>query len=203
VVRDHLSQARILTVKDRAQDPILKGDILYNPSWSPTAKKHIALAGAMDLLGNGTDSTLELIRNLEQQNVVVDAYVDPKENVVKGKGITVQTDYVIIPDIDAERAAESPLFLENQGKRAEEIGKILKSAKENAVQVIKLPKYLEQIGYRMPRSATELGAPDRTQPPAAAPGATPPAGEPAEGGAKKGDDKPAGDDKPKTDDKPK
>jgi hypothetical protein len=203
VVQDHLSQARILTVKDRAKDPILKGDILYNPSWSPTAKKHIALAGAMDLLGNGTDATLELIRNLEQQNVVVDAYVDPKENVVKGKGITVQTDYVIIPELEGERAAQNPVFLENQGKRTEEIGKILKAAKENAVQVIKLPKYLEQIGYRMPHSTTEQGAPDRTQTPAAAPGATPPAGEPAEGGAKKEDDKPAGDAKPKPDDKPK
>jgi hypothetical protein len=135
VLGDHLSQARVMTVKDRNKEPVLQGDILFNPSWSPTTKKHVALAGTMDLLGNGQDDTYELVRNLERQNVVVDAFIDPRENTAKGKGITVQTDYLIIPDVspplsgtDSEREREAAK------KREDEIAKLIRQAKENGVQ---------------------------------------------------------------------
>src|SRR5262249_44684532 len=52
----HLSQARVTGVKDANRDPIIKGDIIYNPSWNPTLKKHVALAGIMDITGDGRDS---------------------------------------------------------------------------------------------------------------------------------------------------
>ncbi len=203
VLSDHLAQARVLSVKDRNKEPILKGDILFNPSWSPTAKKHVAIAGTVDLLGNGRDSTVEFIRNLERQNVVIDAYVDPRDNSIKGKGISVQTDYLIVPEGVAEPVAgESDASREVQKKREEAIGKLLQQAKENGVQQIKLPKYLEQIGYRLPRSAVELGSiSDR---PAAAPAQQPPAeaADPGAPAAPKKDAKAPPDDKP-AEDKPK
>jgi Asp-tRNA(Asn)/Glu-tRNA(Gln) amidotransferase C subunit len=194
---DHLSEARVLTVKDRNKNPVVVGDILYNPNWSPTAKKHVALAGMMDLLGNGRDSTMELIRNLEKQNVIVDAYVDPRENVVKGKGITIQTDYIIVPDANVElMVGESERQRETSKKREDEIAKMLRQAKENGVQNIKLPKYLEQIGYRMPRNSIEMNTYER--------GPAPAAGSPeaAEGATQKMEDKAPADNKP-TEDKPK
>lgn len=158
VVSDHLSQAKLLLVKDRNRDPVLKGDILFNPTWHPTLKKHVALGGFMDLTGTGQDATPELIRNLEKQNIVVDAYVDLRDNTLKGKGITVHTDYLIMGEQFPEPRGEGgDQQRETLRKRQEETGKLLKQAKENGVQTISLRKYLDTIGYRMPRASQEVG----------------------------------------------
>jgi hypothetical protein len=202
VLGEHLSQTRLLTVKDRNREPILKGDLLYNPNWSPTLRKHVALVGTIDLAGDGRDATFEFIRNLERYNVTVDAFVDPRDNTIKGKGITVQTDYIIQGTPGSEGQNASERVQEGLKKREEESGKLLKLARENGVQPVSLTKYLEMIGYRVPRVARELGAP-ADQAGAAAPSAIPPEASPD---AKKDDKAPADEkmdnDKPK-DDKPK
>jgi hypothetical protein len=154
VVRDHLSQARIINVKDPDRDPILKGDILFNPLWNPTLKKHVAVAGIIDLTGDGRDSLTEFIRNLEKQNVVVDAYLDPKDRKVKGGDITVQTDYLIVGEelpIGDERKLD-----EDTRKQFEEAIRAMKhKAVENGVQIISTRKYLELVGYRLPKGTGE------------------------------------------------
>lgn len=153
VIRDHLSQAHITSVKDANRDPILKGDILYNPSWNPTLKKHIALAGVMDITGDGRDSLYEFMRNLERQNIVVDAYMDPKDGSIKGQ-ITLRTDYLIL----GESQEFSPTGREKGGGEAQkalDAGKLAMETQATKNNVPKLPlnKYLEMIGYRLPRSA--------------------------------------------------
>src|SRR5262249_21369823 len=35
VIGDHLSSARVTEIRNAARDPILTGDELYNPAWSP------------------------------------------------------------------------------------------------------------------------------------------------------------------------
>jgi hypothetical protein len=200
VLGEHISQARLLTVKDRNREPILKGDLLYNPNWTPTLRKHVALIGTIDLAGDGRDATFEFIRNLERFNVTVDAFVDPRDNSIKGKGITVQTDYLIQGAPIKEGNNLSERTQESLKKREEEYGKLLKQARENGVQLVSLGKYLEMIGYRTPRTARELGAPaDQNPGSVLAPSAAP--AEPAAGDAKKDEKMPAedkgGDDKPK------
>src|SRR5262249_19422845 len=78
VLSDHVSQARITSWRDRERDPVLKGDLLFNPAWSPNMRQHVAIAGTVDLTGEGHDDLQELIRTLERQNVIVDAYLDTK-----------------------------------------------------------------------------------------------------------------------------
>lgn len=182
VLSDHLSQARITSVKDPDRDPILKGDVLYNPSWNPTLKKHVVLAGIMDLSGDGRNSVLEFKRNLERQNVVVDAWLDPKDYSVKGKGMTVRTDYLIVGEYHAGGLSGRGLSLDEQKKLNEAIGKLKGEATKNGVTAIQLNKYLEMIGYRSPRGSGEerptlydRGArPDLTPPPITRPPSTPP-----------------------------
>jgi hypothetical protein len=154
VIGEHLSQARITSVNDPNRDPILQGDVLYNPSWSPNIKKHVALAGVIDLTGDGRDNLREFMRNLERQNIVVDAYLDPKDYSVKGK-ITVRTDYLVIgndmtftesgirADLDKVKA-----FDKTKTQMRDE-------ANRNGVPVLQLYKYLEMIGYRLQRSTIE------------------------------------------------
>ncbi len=154
VVGDHLSRTRITSVKDPNRDPILEGDVLYNPSWNPNLMKHVAVAGLIDLTGNGSNSLPEFIRNLERQNIIVDAWLDPKDGSIKGKGITVRTDYLIIGESleFSEKGRDKggdPKTMELGRKQMEA------QAAKNGVGVVALHKYLEMIGYRLPRSMGE------------------------------------------------
>src|SRR5262249_23584964 len=61
------SQARVTSVKDAKNDPILKGDRLFNATWDPNRKKHVAIAGLADLGGDGTDSSEDFRRLMKRQ----------------------------------------------------------------------------------------------------------------------------------------
>jgi hypothetical protein len=155
VIGAHLSQARVTSVKDPDRRPILEGDVLYNASWNPTIKKHVALAGIMDITGDGRDSLKEFMRNLERQNIVVDAYLDPKDGTVKppGGGITLRTDYLIMGESQAFSATGRADKGENEAQKAGR-EKMQADAKKNGVKVVPLHQYLEMIGYRLPRNAS-------------------------------------------------
>lgn len=153
VLRDHLSQARIVTVKDAAANPILPGDVLFNPSWDPNRVHHVALAGVIDLDGDGRNDILELKRNLERQNVVVDAWMDPKDFTIQGQ-VGIETEFLILgqgPEgiLNARDRLELTRPLENM------LTDMRKQAKDNGVEVISLWKYLEKIGYPIPRSLAD------------------------------------------------
>lgn len=149
VVGPHLSQARITSVKNSNRDPIVENDFVYNPSWNPNIKKHVAVAGIIDLTGDGRDSLKEFIRTLERQNIVVDAYVDPRDGSIKGH-VTYQTDYLILgaaPSTDIAQQGESEKrILEGRKQMQDE-------ARKYGVQQKSLLSYLEMIGYRLPHSA--------------------------------------------------
>ena len=159
VVGAHVSQARITGIKDRARDPILQQDVLYNPTWDPHLKKHVAITGIVDLTGDGRDSQQEFIRNLERQGIVVDAYVDLRAlnedpldmaKAIKGRGIGVQTDFLIIGD-GTEYLSDSPANLRFRRNLDEVVKAMNGTAKQNGVTVVGLRRYLEMIGYRVPR----------------------------------------------------
>jgi hypothetical protein len=156
VIGEHLSQARITSVRDANRDPIMQGDILYNPSWNPQIQKHVALAGVMDLTGTGRDNLFEFMRNLERQNIVVDAYLDPKDYSIKGKGITVRTDYLIIGQ-SGEFLETGPRATDMERSKGLEKGvrQMQEQANKNGVPIMPLYKYMEMIGYRLPRNITE------------------------------------------------
>jgi hypothetical protein len=160
VLGDHWSQARITSVKDPNRNPILKGDVLYNPFWNPNLKKHVAVAGLIDL-STGTGSRdpergiQDFVRQLERQGVIVDAWLDPKDYSIRGPGISVQTDSLILgegPEFYGEAASRN---LELAKKWDKAVSDMKKQAAENGVQLIGLRKYLEDIGYRMPPNLAE------------------------------------------------
>jgi hypothetical protein len=158
VLGEHLSQARITSVKDPNRDPVLTGDVLYNPLWNPNLKKHVAVAGLVDLTRgarNPESGLADFLRQLERQNIVVDAWLDPRDFTVKGPGITVQTDYLV--------EGEGLDFFGDSRSRDIELSKKLTKAMQdmkdqaarNGVAVIGLRKYLEMIGYRLPPHLAE------------------------------------------------
>lgn len=149
VLGPHLSQTRITSVKDRNRDPITQGDVIYNGSWNPNLKKHVAIAGIVDLTGDGRDSLHEFMRNLERQNIVVDSYLDPKDGSIKGK-ITFQTDYLILgPVADVSSSGKLSDLDKQIALSQKQMGD---EAKKYGVQIKGLMAYLELIGYRLPHS---------------------------------------------------
>ena len=153
VLQPHLSEARLTYTsqagQNRGRDPVVAGDVLYNPLWDPSMKKHVALAGVMDLRGNGQDDLQGLMRLLARQNVVVDAYLDPRELTMKGPGMTVQTDYLILGESPENPGANRK---ENEAtlKRDKILGDVQRDANQKGVKVISLRRYLELVGYRAP-----------------------------------------------------
>ncbi len=156
VVGPHQSQVRVTSVRDRNQDPIMKGDLLFNPSWNPAIQQHVAIAGQVDLSGSGRDELSEFLRTLEKNRVVVDAYQDLREVTVKGQ-VTRQTDYLILGDVPnfegSDRAKEDDPRMKRRDEIIAQMTKMQEDAQRNGVTVISLRKFLLLSGYKVPRAA--------------------------------------------------
>ena len=77
-------------------------------------REHVAIAGFIDLVGDGRDATPELVRMLEKQGVVVDIWLDLRDMSLKGANkdkeekITRQTSYLIMGDSPTWTRSRSP-----------------------------------------------------------------------------------------------
>lgn len=150
VIGPHLSMARITDVKDPNRDPVLTGDVISNPAWDPFQKRRVALAGYMDMYGNGQNDFDQLKRALERQNVQVDAFLDLKDFTVKG-AISLQTEFLVLGD-GPETLPISVRERDGFGKKlAAGIDEMQAAAKKNGVPVMGLRKFLDTIGYKVPR----------------------------------------------------
>ncbi len=61
VLGEHLAEARI--VEDKISDPIVPGDLIHTPIWTPGERQRFALTDGMDVDGDGKSDT-EIVRNL-------------------------------------------------------------------------------------------------------------------------------------------
>src|SRR5207247_11232847 len=82
-------------IADPQTNPVLTGDLRFNPAWSPNLKEHVAIAGLIDLTGDGSDSSAEFMRDLEKQNIAIDYFLDLKSMTAKGQ-MTFRTGYLIV-----------------------------------------------------------------------------------------------------------
>jgi hypothetical protein len=138
----HLSKARVTDLRSPYQHGVIPGDLLFNPAWSPNVREHVAIAGKIDLTGDGRDSTLEFIRNLERMNIKVDAYLDlsdGKEGTVKGEGMTHNTTYLV----------------EGINPGSPEIEKMKQRANELGVTTVPARRFMALMGYRLPRGTIQ------------------------------------------------
>jgi hypothetical protein len=134
ILGDHLAEARISD--DDAKNPILSGDQIYSQVWHRGKKLHFAINGVIDVDGDGK-SDLQMVRDLVDLNGgVVDAYLG-EDGKVNGE-ITVNTRYLVLgkfPDAATQTGMQ-------KGWQ-----QMLDDAKTNGVEVIKLDKFLNQVGY--------------------------------------------------------
>jgi hypothetical protein len=166
------SQGKILLEKNK-NDPIQQGDLIVNPNWNPDRRKHVAIAGLVDLTGEGRNQMREFRQVLERQGVIVDAFLEPQDNnwVVSGKGISRETNFLIMgEDLPDTKGADASGASKNlQDKNAE----LVKQARQNGVFIVSLRNYLDMIGYQPPRGLGESSGPVYAAPAPAAPAPAP------------------------------
>lgn len=139
ILDNHLSEARIL--EDDITDPVSMGDLIYTPVWTPGRAERFALAGVMDLDGDGRDDR-HIVRNLiTQSGGIVDAELSDKDEI-RGK-MTADTRFLVLGD-----QPEGSL----KGYSA-----IQKRAKELGVSELKLDVFLDHIGFVNPRRVFRFG----------------------------------------------
>jgi hypothetical protein len=153
IMGPHLSAAKIVESANQARDPLLRGDLLFNPAWDPSQHVHVALVGIFDLNGSGVDGAPDLMRALEKQGIVVDAWLDLKDRSIKGPGITERTSFLI----KGEKPSLGGLPIDNNPLSAaivESLGKISEmenKARDLGVQQVPYRRFLLLIGYKLPR----------------------------------------------------
>lgn len=138
VVGPDTARARITYQSQEIRNPISKGDGVFNMSLSSGAKEHVAVAGIIDLDGDGRPDLDQFIRLLERNNLVVDSYLDLRTGEIKGKGIDTGTKFLIL------------------GQDAPMIGnlkKMVDKAGRTGTQLIDSRVFMTLIGMKPPRNA--------------------------------------------------
>jgi len=88
---DRMSEARIL--EDTPANPIISGDAIHTIAWSPGQRIHFALAGKMDINGDGVDD-YDMVRNIIRINGgEIDAELRP-DGTRTGK-LSINTRYLV------------------------------------------------------------------------------------------------------------
>ncbi|HEX4591492.1 MAG TPA: hypothetical protein VH120_16265, partial [Gemmataceae bacterium] len=157
VMGPHVSAAKVVEAANPARDPLLRGDLLFNPAWDPNQRIHIAIGGIIDLNGSGTDGTADLVRALERQGIVVDAWLDMKDRQIKGPGITERTNYLVRgerPVLPPNMPPDNPLgaaMVDVLGKMDE----MKTKSGEMGVSIVPYRRFLSLIGYKLPKGGLQ------------------------------------------------
>ena len=140
---DHMAQARILD--DKLADPIMAGDKVFTPLWSPGQQNHFALTGIMNLDGDGRNQ-LSTVRGLINQNGgEVDCELDEQGH--KQGEITANTRFIVVGDEPAKSSAE---FKKNHAE-------ILHEADRYQIRKMTLNDFKQQMNYQKTSSVEHFG----------------------------------------------
>ena len=150
VLDDHRSEARI--VDDDYTNPIITGDVVYSPLWQPGMSMRFALAGLMDIDGDGL-SDRKLIKNLITLNggIVVAEVADDGN---RDGELSIHTRYLVL--------GERPRITQNvaagaTGALVEEYGRIIREAEQFGVQQLPVERLISDLGYRGSAKTVALG----------------------------------------------
>jgi hypothetical protein len=140
VTGPYSARARVTYQNNEIRDPISRGDSVFNMSLSSGEKEHVALAGIVDLDGDGKPDTEQFIRLLEKNNVIVDAYLDLKTGEIKSKG-------------QGMNSGTRFLILGTDAPNVGAIKKMVDTAKINGSQLIDARMFMSLIGIKPPKGA--------------------------------------------------
>ena len=146
----HSAEARI--IEEDLYRPMVRGDVIYTPTWSPGLVEKISIIGDIDLDGDGKSDREQFRQFLAVSGVVIDNEVnDAGERLPAGGKITVQTKFLVLGNIP-DRA---DVVVENEKARVDKIlehqKEMYKEARANGVRVVKLNDFLAHVGFEAKR----------------------------------------------------
>lgn len=161
ILGEHLAEARIL--EDDPYDPIVQGDQIYTPLWHPGRQVHFAIAGFIDVDGDGRDDRDVIVSLIEMSGGVIDEQLLADGSRV-GPGMTIDTRYLVFgkspetapqPGASEEEAEPAPAV---EGKVLhEEYANMLSEARSLGIELINLEKFLQHIGWEDPKQVLRYG----------------------------------------------
>ena len=146
ILSPHLSEARI--TNDVPTRPLMEGDKIYSQVWNRGRQVGFALAGIIDLDGDGRNDIDELKSVIALNNGKVDA--EPgKEGTVEGQ-MTVDTRYLILG-----KFPETTVTGEDGQRKAWE--QMTAAADRLGIETITLDEFLTLMGWKPDRRTVDLG----------------------------------------------
>ena len=140
---DHIAEGRVISASDT--DPILPGDKIATSVWSPGDHRHYALAGVMDLYGDGTNYMREVRNAITMSGGVVDAEMQGKKIVGE---ITVNTNNLVLGKApDAKSTPEDLANFTHMRDMADKLG----------IVPIDVKELFRQMGRPLPTKAVKYG----------------------------------------------
>ncbi len=145
ILGDHLAEVRI--IDDTISSPIMPGDKIYTPLWAPGDKKHFALAGFMDIVGDGKSHLQTVLDLIKANEGVVDSYINDKGELV-GE-LTVNTRYLILGEAPTEKGDTTQIA---------SFSKMIESAKHLGIQKLPIGDLVMQMGWKNETPVVRFGA---------------------------------------------
>ncbi|MCA9270585.1 MAG: hypothetical protein KDA41_19015, partial [Planctomycetales bacterium] len=142
----------------KVADPILSGDLLFTPLWQPGENRRFALAGVLDIDGDGDDDSATLRAMIEKTKGTIEAAV-AADGRRTGK-LTPATRYLVVGEAPSGAGSEA----------IESYGQLLREARELGIDQISPSKLLDLVGQGSgrvvrlgpERSRAATGRPERT-----------------------------------------
>ncbi|MCS7166969.1 MAG: hypothetical protein RMI91_10065 [Gemmatales bacterium] len=132
------------------RDPIRPGDFIYNSAWKPDEPVHLALAGLIDLDGDGKDDSDMFKRLLQERGVVVDLHLRYTEAgyVTEGR-LSERTDMLVVGINPGFRVIQKPQEGE-EGKPVETrdpFEMLEEEARRRGMDIVGVRLFLLQMGF--------------------------------------------------------
>lgn len=137
-VGEHVSTARIREPPDQ-EEPIMVGDLVYSPAWSPGQSMRFALIGKIDRNRDGKDDRAELKRIIEQAGGVIDFDLPPPDIGPETGALSPRVDWYV-QDVVYDAPIRDVQF-------AKRVGAAIKNARLNGIRPMPLDRLLHLLGY--------------------------------------------------------
>ncbi|TWU27333.1 hypothetical protein [Bythopirellula polymerisocia] len=146
ILSPHMAEARVTS--DIPTRPLMEGDKIYSQVWNRGRQVGFAIAGTVDINGDGKSDIEELKRIIALNNGKVDA-LPGKGGEVDGE-MTVDTRYLILGTFPESTMKES---VDQQQAWA----KMTKSADRLGIETISLDEFLNLMGWKVELRTVALG----------------------------------------------
>ena len=150
-VKSDMSIAKVTSdiyAKDKLLNPILKGDKIISAIFHRGEPERFAVVGKIDIDGDGRNDLPLLLRLIERNGGIVDAFVDESGNQGGSSKITPRTKYLVMGDKPTDRTENKILDAYND---------LVKLADDNGVRVIPLKDLLDHMGFEGQGRSVGLG----------------------------------------------